>query len=183
MKKWLIIAIAFIVCTITVNAQYRYASGPIIGSLYGGSYKMYCSKNIVLQTDLYVGLHNVAGKAIIDDINYGTLTEKHWDFALNPNAMYQAPICDVKVGWLNYFVGAGLSGGLAMEYGYSYIFGKLGANAIAGIEYVFEGLPFSVSADFRPGYSYMIGAPLGIKTEMHMFDWGLGIAFRYYVNK
>ena len=183
MKKLFIFALAVIACAITANAQYRYASGPIVGSLYGGSYKMYCSDNIVLQTDLYVGLHKVAGKMFFEDIDYGAVCgEKHWDFALNPNVMYQAPICDVKVGWLNYFAGAGVSAGLAMEYGGSYVFGKIGANAIAGIEYVFEGIPFSVSADFRPGYGYMIGVPLGIKSELHMFDWSIGIALRYYVK-
>lgn len=41
---------------------------------------------------------------------------------------------------------------------------------------------FSVSADFRPGYGYMIGVPLGIKSELHMFDWSIGIALRYYVK-
>ena len=182
MKKLFIIAIAIIACTITANAQYRYASGPIVGSLYGGSYKMYCSEHIVLQTDLYVGLHNVVGNVFFEGIEYGRLVEGHWDFALNPSIQYQAPICDVKVGWLNYFAGAGITGGLAMEYAGSYLYGKIGANAIAGIEYVFEGIPFSVSADFRPGYGYMIGVPLGIKTEMHMFDWSIGFALRYYVK-
>lgn len=183
MKKFFIIAIAAIVCTITANAQYRYASGPIIGSLYGGSYKMYCSDNIVLQTDLYVGLHKTAGKMVLEDIDFSTISgEKHWDFALNPNVMYQAPICDVKVGWLNYFAGVGLSGGLVKEFGYSYLYGKIGTNAIAGIEYVFEGIPFSIGVDFRPGYAYMIGVPLGLKTEYHMFDWSLGIALRYCIK-
>lgn len=69
-----------------------------------------------------------------------------------------------------------------MKYGGSYVYGKIGANAIAGIEYVFEGIPFSVSADFRPGHGYMIGVPLGIKSELHMFDWSIGIALRYYVK-
>ena len=182
MKKFFIIAIVAIACTITANAQYRYASGPIVGSLYGGSYKMYCSYNIVLQTDLYVGLHKVAGKVFLEGIDYGAVSgEKHWDFALNPNVMYQAPICDVKVGWLNYFAGMGISGGLAMEYD-APVFGKIGTNAIAGIEYVFEGIPFSISADFRPGYAYMIGVPYGVKTEFHMFDWSVGFALRYYVK-
>lgn len=182
MKKLFIFALAVIACAITANAQYRYALGPIVGSLYGGSYKMYCSENIVFQTDLYVGLHKIAGKVFLEEIDYGAITEGHWDFTLNPNVMYQAPICDVKVGWLNYFAGMGISGGIAMEYGYPYVYGKIGTNAIAGMEYVFEGIPFSISADFRPGYAYMVGVPLGIKTEVHMFDWSIGIALRYYVK-
>lgn len=182
MKKLFIFALAVIACAITANAQYRYASGPIVGSLYGGSYKMYCSENIVFQTDLYVGLHKIAGKVFLEEIDYGAITEGHWDFTLNPNVMYQAPICDVKVGWLNYFAGMGISGGIAMEYGYPYVYGKIGTNAIAGMEYVFEGIPFSISADFRPGYAYMVGVPLGIKTEVHMFDWSVGFALRYYVK-
>lgn len=182
MKKLFIFALAVIACAITANAQYRYASGPIVGSLYGGSYKMYCSDNIVFQTDLYVGLHKIAGKVFLEEIDYGAITEGHWDFTLNPNVMYQAPICDVKVGWLNYFAGMGISGGIAMEYGYPYVYGKIGTNAIAGMEYVFEGIPFSISADFRPGYAYMVGVPLGIKTEVHMFDWSVGFALRYYVK-
>lgn len=182
MKKLFIFALAVIACAITANAQYRYALGPIVGSLYGGSYKMYCSENIVFQTDLYVGLHKIAGKVFLEEIDYGAITEGHWDFTLNPNVMYQAPICDVKVGWLNYFAGMGISGGIAMEYGYPYVYGKIGTNAIAGMEYVFEGIPFSISADFRPGYAYMVGVPLGIKTEVHMFDWSVGFALRYYVK-
>lgn len=182
MKKLFIVVIAILSCSITANAQYRYASGAIVGSLYGGSYKMYCSEHIVFQTDLYVGLHKVAGKMFLEGIDYGRMTESHWDLVLNPAVMYQAPICDVKVGWLNYFAGVGLSGGLAMEYGYPYVYGKIGTNAIAGVEYVFEGIPISISADFRPGYGYMFGVPLGLKTELHMFDWSVGFALRYYIN-
>ncbi|MGM9810787.1 MAG: hypothetical protein ACI30J_07970 [Paludibacteraceae bacterium] len=180
MKK--LFLITFAMCALSVSAQYRYATGPIIGSMYGGSYKMYCSDHIVLQTDLMVGLHAAPGSLYMDNEYNSSFTEHYWDFVLNPNLMYQAPVADVKVGWLNYFVGAGISGGIAMEYGPSYIYGKVGGNAIAGIEYVFEGIPFAISADFRPGYSCILAKYYGIMMDMHMFDWGLGLAFRYYVR-
>lgn len=182
MKKSLFLTFLFAMLAMSVSAQYRYASGAIVGSMYGGTYKMYCSDHIVMQQDLSINLHRAPGAMYQDTYFYDKLTARVWSLSYNPSLMYQAPIADVKVGWLNWFAGMGISGGIAFPYNSNTLMGIVGANAIAGIEYAFEGLPLAFSVDFRPGYSCMLRKISYTMANIHAFDWAFGVALRYYVQ-
>ena len=98
----------------------------------------------------------------------------------NPNLMYEAP---TSAGGLHWFVGGGLSAGYGwtnFRYGdiYDYytrtFFGKVGVNAIGGIEYKFK-FPLTLQADIRPGFGMLFNRDY----HVHYFDWGVMVGARY----
>ncbi len=186
MKK--LFTLAFAICALSVSAQYKHSIGGIVGTIYGTSYKTFFSDHFALQADLGFGLHVNPGAAYVDGVYYGSSrNEGYWNFRVNPNLMYQAPIAQPESGVFSYFVGGGVQLGVALEYRSPVPMGCAGANAIAGIEWAFNRIPLVLSADFRPGYSCTF-ANVNTGTywtklstvSLHMFDWAIGLSARYY---
>ena len=136
-------------------------------------------------------------------------------FEANPNILYQSNISSWDFGSLDWFAGGGVSIGFMQQFGtgklkgdddkwYDYkikdaensvgkgknpIYGKMGVNAIGGLELGFSSVPLALSFDFRPGFG------LGWHTEKEkevegmttpkttttipFFDWALNVGLRY----
>ncbi|MBR1877533.1 MAG: hypothetical protein IJ814_00860 [Paludibacteraceae bacterium] len=183
MKK--LLTLAFAICALSVSAQYKHAVGPIVGTLYGGSYKTFFNDHLALQTDLGIGLHRNPGAGYVNGEYYRKfMNEGYWNLMVNPNLLYQAPIATPNSGTFSYYIGGGIHLGMAMEYSSPEPLGNAGANAMAGIEWSFNKIPLALSFDFRPGYSCVFGIEKYYSTSyiisLHMFDWAIGLSARYY---
>ena len=55
--------------------------------------------------------------------------------------------------------------------------GKLGVNAIGGVEYRFR-FPLTLQADFRPGFGLLFNNHYNVTY----FDWGLFVGARYIIQ-
>lgn len=170
---------------VAVNAQapYRHSIGVTGGNLNAFSYKTFFTDHLAFSIDAgYKWTHTVA-----------TYHEKGTNYAfrhggffpttieVNPNLMYEAP---TNAGGLHWFVGGGVSGGYSWAtsydgyYGYyKYYYGKIGVNAIGGVEYKFN-IPLTLQADFRPGFGLMFNK----HYDIHYFDWGVNVGVRYTIQ-
>ncbi len=189
MKK--LLTLAFAIIALSASAQYKHAVGPIVGTLYGVSYKTFLGEHFAIETDLGIGLHKNPGAIYVDgDYDESFTNEGYWDLVINPNFLYQAPIVNPSSGTLSYFAGGGVHLGMAMEYGLPQPLGSAGAKAMVGVEWTFNKIPLTLSFDFRPGYSCVFGnivyatwwKSATFFTTMHMFDWTIGISARYYIK-
>jgi len=170
---------------VAVNAQapYRHSIGGTVGNMNAFSYKTFFTNHLAFSIDAgykwtytYATYHEKGTNYAFDVRNFNPFT-----IEINPNLMYEAP---TGKGGLHWFIGGGLSGGYSWAnyydgfYGtYRYYYGKVGVNAIGGIEYKFN-IPLTLQADFRPGYGLMCGKYYNI----HYFDWGVNVGLRYTIQ-
>lgn len=192
MKKITITLLAVLFITTAANAQsaYKHSAGINVGSLEGVSYKTMLSDHFAISTDLGVKFTVSPTK--------GSINISPQTFELNPNFMYQSALKSN----ISFFAGGGVSlgycwtmlsgnlGKLAAAFSdVRFNAGKFGINAIAGLEYKFNG-PWAISFDFRPGYGmifykdayYNYDDILVVSTKadlVHYFDWGLNLGIRY----
>ena len=169
-----------------VMAQMPYKSsvGGVISSAMGVSFKTFLADHVVLQTDLLkkgvygIGYEKGVG---INYMNYSSLEQ-------NTNVMYQKKIKEIKKSDLFWFAGGGVS--IGYVFAMKHTCGKIGANAIVGLEFVFKKKPLSIQMDLRPGYGYLfydisysdpinIMPVLGGRFDWHHFDWMAGFTLRY----
>lgn len=69
------------------------------------------------------------------------------------------------------------------EKGKETIYGKVGVNAVVGMELNFSSAPLALSFDFRPGYGLGFWSKNSNKTTytdvMNFFDWSIAVGLRY----
>jgi hypothetical protein len=152
---------------VNAEAPYKMGVGATVGSLEGFSFKTFFGSHFGLQADL----------------GY-----TWWDATVgaNVNLMYQAPIKNWDAGRLDWYAGGGLSAGYILWYGG----GKVGVNAIGGVEWTFSSIPLALSADFRPGCGIGFGGRYSVsgvnvanRSTFAYFDWGFNIGCRYTIGK
>ena len=180
--KVLVASILLLSMTAVSYAQpYKGGVGLVVGNLYGVQGKLFLTPKLALQADL-------AWKLGTYPSNYHLhLSYYISDFELNPNLLYQSNIAEWGWGQLDWFVGGGLSFGCAFvswDYNrYHYISGhyfgsaaagKLGVNAIGGVELSLSKVPLAFAVDLRPGYG-LVFRDWGISY----FDWGVTASVRY----
>ena len=186
--------------------------GIVVGGLNGLSYKVLVKDNFAIQTDLAVGLFKTAYLDVysVEGEKESSATNgSFWDFTLNPNCMYQKEVAN----GFSLYAGGGINIGLGkvMEVeghpvNNSPVYGKIGVNAIVGMEYQFSNVPLALAFDFRPGYGcffrkekfsevgywepeeydwdlegYYWGNYSNSSATLsdHCFDWKLALALRY----
>ena len=188
MKKIKLILIAGILLCLScekvmAQAPYKSSVGGVISPVMtmGVSFKIFLTEHLVFQTDLLIkeiyGIGYEKGVGV-HYLAYGSLEQ-------NTNVMYQKKIKEIKKSDLFWFVGGGVNIGYA--FAMEHTCGKMGANAIVGLEFVFKKKPLSIQMDLRPGYGrlfhiyhtfpYMPGGGPGI--TWHHFDWMAGFTLRY----
>lgn len=59
----------------------------------------------------------------------------------------------------------------------NYSFGKIGVNAIGGVEYKFN-IPLTLQADLRPGFGLLFNKHFTI----NYFDWAICVGVRYTIK-
>lgn len=86
--------------------------------------------------------------------------------------MYQNTIKDTRACSIQWFAGGGAITGFAFYWGNV----EFGINAIGGVEFLFNKIPFSLQIDARPG--------LGLSPdEGAFFDYAIGIGLRYFFER
>jgi len=203
MKKIIIFALALMGATSLMAGDYTHSIGAVVGGMNGFSYKGFITDNLAIQADLGVGLTATRGITQIETVKFDgekdteKFTEKEctysiWDFVVNPNLVYQAPIGS----GFSLFAGGGISLGMGDMFAVEYkgkrhkidfdsddLMGKFGINAMLGAEYKFNGAPVVLGLDFRPGYGMGFDVDkegdATISTTTHYFDWKLALAVRY----
>ena len=190
MKKISVILLGLVMgMMLTVNAQapYRHSIGVTLGNMEAFSYKTFFTENFAFSVDAgfkwTVSSAHLFSKA--DHFAYkGTI----WPMTVeaNPNFMYEAAAGPKGLHW---FVGGGVSVGYswsatdhnhydAYYYDYSYYsFGKIGVNAIGGVEYKFN-IPLTLQADLRPGFGLLFNKHFTI----NYFDWAICVGVRYTIK-
>ena len=173
--KRLFFILAAVCMTASVMAQHEI--GVIAGGINGLSYKYWISNNLAFQADLAVGLTAAPGAAYLNGTCIGRGTNAQYDFTLNPNIAYHAPLTN----HMFVYIGGGANVGMLTDLNNTNpnsIIGKCGANGIVGFEWN-AGQKTAIALDFRPGYG------LGFKDVntalFHYFDWKLGLAVRYRI--
>lgn len=154
------------------QSPYTHSVGGYLGSFIGGSYKTFLTNHLVFQGELGFRMANRA--TLYHDRHYHYYYA-FYTFEANPNLMYQAPIDTWDFGSLQWFAGGGVSLGTGFQG--SGAAGKLGVNAIGGVELAFTAIPLSCQIDFRPGYGQLFGGP----TQAY-FDYMAGVSVRYIMR-
>ena len=168
--------------------------GVSVGSMYGVDFKLLHNNNLAIIMDLGVNLATSPFTEKYKDYKETGNKYGFFTFEFNPNVAYQGQITSNSTLQLDWYAGGGVSGGMfkAMtmntDFGNidvtseSNIMGKLGVNAIGGIDMRFQSVPLALSFDFRPGYGMATGKPTKSYDEKmtgHFFDWKLVLALRY----
>ncbi|MBQ7489392.1 MAG: hypothetical protein IJT51_02600 [Bacteroidales bacterium] len=157
------------VCNLNAQKFYSQSVGGMVGNMWGGSYQLYLTDNIVLGADLGVKLVYTAGQEV-NGIDLMTLE-------LNPNVMYSVNFTPE----LNGLFGGGISLGYNfLAWNFNRVdMGKFGINALAGIEYKLDA-PLVLQADIRPGFGMLFGAGGG--KPWPYFDWAACVTLRYILD-
>lgn len=184
MKKYLVIILLAAMAVPALGADYRHGLGFVVGSKEGFSYKGFFTDNLAIQVDAAWQINRTVGCLQYASYSSDTRNLSFWDASINPNLLWQDEAVRFSWGSLDWFAGGGLSAGVAGPFNnsrYDYLeedmFGKLGVNAIGGVELAFRQ-PIALSLDFRPGYA------LGVfnsdsEYRVHAFDWAATIGLRY----
>jgi hypothetical protein len=183
MKRLSLFLVALgLVWAVNAQAPYRHSIGVTLGNMEAFSYKTFFTDHLAFSVDagykwtLSPATYKQKGTSFAwhDGLSWVTSIEA------NPNLMYEA---STNAGGLHWFVGGGLSAGYGWtnftygdihDYHYRTFFGKMGVNAIGGIEYKFN-FPLTLQADFRPGFGLMFNRDYNV----HYFDWGVMVGARY----
>ena len=174
MKKFITLCVAML-AAVSISAQQR-EIGVVAGGLNGLSYKRWFSSNVAIQTDLAVGLTLAPYGAYFNGTKVLSGTNSQYDVTLNPSLVYHM---DMPASFKLY-LGGGVNIGMVNDIknaNPNAIFGKAGANALAGFSYGFGNSPWVLAFDFRPGYGFAFRDEK--KPHVHFFDWKLAMALRY----
>ena len=183
MKK-IILIVSFLLCLpfmhISAQAPYKTSVGGMISPVFsaGVSSKTFFADHVAFQVDLMTkGISTwyirrgefYMPNAVLDYSGYEQ----------NTNIMYQKKIKDLKKSELFWFCGGGVNIGYVGALHNT--FGKLGVNAITGLEFVFNKMPLSIQIDLRPGYGLLYQFPRreGGGAKLRHFDWLVGFSLRY----
>lgn len=153
---------------------YNAAVGGILyGAGAGATFKMPIAEKCYVEVDLTAS----AG------LSLKTFKMERAIVEVNPSVMFQNKIKELINSDLYWFVGGGISVGYEMLYSC----GKIGTNALIGLEFVHQTIPFSFQLDLRPGYGMLFnpdyvsnvreGGPK--KMPHHLFDLMIGLSFKY----
>ncbi|MDR1793443.1 MAG: hypothetical protein LBR36_08425 [Bacteroidales bacterium] len=160
------------------EAPYKYGIGVNVLSMEAVSFKAFMSPKLAIEMELgYKWTYPGGRQSSAYGWGYGYYYSYYLPtLELSPNFVYQSNIKDWQWGRLDYLVGGGLSIGYTWWWGRS---GKLGLNAIGGVELKFNKIPLAVQTDFRPGYGMVFRKGF----TYHFFDWGINISARYCFGK
>ncbi len=189
MKKTLLLTALLMVSTVFAFGQDKEIQlGGTVGTMYGLDLKVK-KGNFAFIADLGVNLFSSPMRFSPSysvgsfEINKGNVDA--FTFEFNPNIAYQTELKTFSAVSLDLYAGGGISGGLIKGIAYhnewvgrvnlsdegeskDFIFGKIGVNAVVGIDINFNNVPLVLSFDFRPGYG------MGIKrTETVDFDFDI----------
>lgn len=153
MKKTLLMASLFLALTVSaLNAQdYRTAAGVRLGYDSGITLKHFISPVSALE-----GIMSVSP-------NYFHLTGLY---------EYHQPVPDMAN--LNWYLGLGGHLGSLYKKGDRSGDFLLGADAIAGLEYIFPSVPFSVSLDWKPSFNFTTDY-----NEGWFYSFGLSLRYTF----
>lgn len=170
---------------IKVQAPYKHSVGGMVHIFaVGPSYKTFFAKNFAFQTDVFFKL---LFTRTTDDVMWEPCAV-YGSFQINSNFIYQKKMKTCSVYDLFFLIGGGGSLGITPIQGN----GKVGANAILGVEIVFN-FPLAIQFDIRPGYGTMFNHsgrlidsgwnPYPCYSPWHHFDWSFGITLRKVYKK
>lgn len=176
----IILLIGLIWCA-NAQAPYHHSIGATLGNMNAVSYKTFFTDNIAFSVD--AGFKWTLTSATYHEKQTGFVWHEAMipmTIEVNPNVMYEG---STNVNGLHWLAGAGLSAGYAWStyhdtWGtYKTYYGKLGVNAIGGVEYRFR-FPLTLQADFRPGFGLLFNNHYNVTY----FDWGLFVGARYIIQ-
>ena len=171
-----------LVVALNAQAPYRHSIGGTAGlNMFALSYKTFFTDHLALSVDAgykwtptLVTFHEKQTSYVWNRFLFPMAIE------VNPNLMYER---GTNVNGLHWLVGGGVSAGYAWvtysnEWGiYKSFYGKLGVNAIGGVEYKFN-FPLTLQADIRPGFGLLFNN----HYNATYFDWGLYFGARYTIK-
>ena len=167
------------------QAPYKASVGGMLPSFFalGPSAKFFFSERIAFQADILWRDGFTIGKDM--DWNERGLA-LYLGLETNLNFIYQKKLKEKKKSELFWFTGGGISFGYTLANN-----GKFGANAIVGLEYVFNNAPIALQIDFRPVYGMLFtfdkspihGFFFRHESPWSHFDWLLGFTLRYTFKK
>ena len=155
----------------------------------GFSFKTCFTHNLAFQADVFFKVLFTGEK---ETYTYSTLAV-YGSFAINPHFIYQKKIKNSDALDLFLLIGGGTSLGITPIQGN----GKFGANAIFGLEFVFN-FPLAIQIDMRPGYGLLFNpsgqlmpygggifdiSPYPHYSPWHHFDWSFGVTIRKTFRK
>lgn len=167
----------------------RHSVGLIFGYsiLPGITYKYRPTQHFSLETDFNPKLL-ITGRLLSEKANHIFL----YVVELSENALYQHSFAEKNNISYQYIFGGGVNGAVQP---FSPVIWKVGANAFAGVEFVFLDRPISMQVDFRPGYGLLLRSAKTIEEQNHYwniltpglkrnpqgcFDWSLNFSIRFY---
>jgi len=163
------------------QSPYKMSIGGTLGFMATGvSFKTFLTENVSLQSDILYKVTLTGTK----QFNFGVYSA----IEINTNVMYQKILKDKQNSELFWFIGGGISLGSEIMYAFN---GKFGANAIAGLEFVFKDKPLAFQMDLRPGYGMLFNSDKRLNNGFYPninpwshFDWLIGFTLRYtFKNK
>ncbi len=163
MKKLFSLIVGAVLATISLNAKpYKVAIGIVAGLQEGVGLKVNPIERLTLLEELsydFVPTAPVAYSGIIDHFNV---------------AYQHKPISGQGIDF-SWYAG----GGMSIGYVDAFNVGKIGFNAVGGIEANMSNAPIAFTFDFRPGYALLFDATGYANT----FDWSLTLGVRYTIPK
>lgn len=190
MKKISVILLSLVMgMMLTMNAQapYRHSIGATLGNMEAFSYKTFFTENLAFSVDAGFKWTVSSARILYKPQNFGWRgTIWPMSIEVNPNLMYEAATGAKGLHW---FAGGGVSAGYswcavyrsqynAYDDSYTYqAYGKLGINAIGGVEYKFN-IPLTLQADFRPGFGLLFNK----NYTINYFDWAVCVGVRYTLH-
>lgn len=190
MKKICVFLLSLVIgmmLNVKAQAPYQHSIGLTLGNMEAFSYKTFFTENFAFSVD--AGFKwTVSSAQVRYKPDFFTYKGTVWpmNIEVNPNFMYEA---SAGLKGLHWFVGGGVSAGYSWSatyknhyysysYDYSYYsYGKIGVNAIGGVEYKFN-IPLTLQADFRPGFGMLFNR----NYTINYFDWGVCVGVRYTFN-
>lgn len=175
---------------------YMHSLGLVVGNINGISYKTFIKDHFAIELDLAGFEMSLCSfrdyYEYYDNYNYQS---KYYEYIRTVSAM-SAPVLHLNFLYQGHFTKGlyGMVGG-GINIGYSFTpelrkayrpymyndpyanweeFGKAGAGALLGLEYVFEK-PVALQFDFRPGYGILFSD----LDYYNFFDWSLCLSVRY----
>jgi len=173
---------------------YKHSLGIVAGNINGISYKTFVKDHFSIELDL-AGFE-MSLCPIETYVSYNNSYYYGGYFYYRNVLAMSAPVLHLNLLYQGHFtkglygmVGGGINIGYSFTeelrrayqpymyncpYCYWEEFGKAGAGALLGLEYVFEK-PVALQFDFRPGY----GVLFSDLNDYHFFDWALCLSVRY----
>lgn len=171
---------------------YKHSLGIVAGNINGISYKTFVKDHFAIELDLAGFEMSLCPIEKYNNYYYGYGGYSYYRNILATSA----PVLHLNLLYQGHFtkglygmVGGGLNIGYSFTeelrsayqpymydcwYCYWEEFGKAGAGALLGLEYVFEK-PVALQFDFRPGYGILFSD----LNAYHFFDWALCLSVRY----